>query len=127
MQVARVQFNQSYTTKDAWANARDSVEKMWVEDDLVVSGGTIGGFHKPSGKGSRLIILHSGGENGWIDGAALVFQCKKSTGDYHDEMSAVHFEEWLHDSLIPNLQSNSLVVMDNAPCAYHELKKAADA
>ena len=92
----------------------------------MVSGGTIGGFHKPSGKGSRLIILHAGGENGWIDGAALVFQCKKSIGDYHDEMSAVHFEEWLHDSLIPNLQSNSLVVMDNAPCAYHELKKAAD-
>ena len=24
-----------------WANARDSVEKMWLEDDPVVSGGTI--------------------------------------------------------------------------------------
>ena len=58
-----------------------------------------------------------GGENGWINGAALVFQSKKATGDYHDEMSAVHFEEWFHDSLIPNLQSNSLIVMDNAP--YH--------
>ena len=28
------------------------MEKMWVEDDPVVSGGTIGGFRKPSGKGS---------------------------------------------------------------------------
>ena len=64
---------------------------MWVEDDPVVSGGTIGGFHKPSGKGSWLIILHAGGENGWIDGAAFVFQSKKATGDYYDEeMSAVH-------------------------------------
>ena len=120
---------------ETWANARDSVEKMWVEDDPVVSGGTIGGFRKPSGKGSRMIILHAGGENGWIDGAALVFQSKKATGDYHDEMAAVHFKEWLHDSLIPNLQSNSLIVMDNAPyhsrivgiCDYHELKKAAGA
>ena len=42
----------------------------------MVSGGTIGGFRKPSGKGSRLIILHVGGENGWINGAALVFQSK---------------------------------------------------
>ena len=32
---------------ETWANARDSVEKMWVEDDPVVSGGTIGGFRKP--------------------------------------------------------------------------------
>ena len=50
-----------------------------------------------------LIILHARGENGWID------------GDYHNEMSAVHFEEWFHDSLIPNLQRKSLTVMDNAP------------
>ena len=94
-----------------------SVEKMWVENDPVVSGGTIGVFRKPSGKGSRLVILHAGGENGWSDGAALVFQSKKATGDYHDEISAVHFEEWFHDSLIPNLQNNSLIVMDSA--LYH--------
>ena len=54
---------------------------------------TIGGFHKPSGKVIWLIILYTEVENGWIDGAALVFQSKKATGDYHDEMSAVHFEE----------------------------------
>ena len=35
------------------------MEKM--EDDPVVSGGTIGGVRKPSGKGNRLIILHAGG------------------------------------------------------------------
>ena len=29
---------------ETWTNARDSVEKMWVEDDPVVSGGTIGKF-----------------------------------------------------------------------------------
>ena len=28
---------------ETWANARDSVEKLWVEDDPVVSGGTFGG------------------------------------------------------------------------------------
>lgn len=45
---------------ETWANAHDSVEKMWVEDDRVVSCGTLGGLRKPSGKGSRLIILHAG-------------------------------------------------------------------
>ena len=85
-----------------------------------MSGGTIGGVRKPSGKGNRLIILHAGGENGWVNSADLVFQSKTATGDYHDEMTAVHFEEWFHDSLLPNLQSNSLIVMDNAP--YHSRK-----
>ena len=81
---------------ETWANARDSMEKMWVEDDERAVGGTKGGVRKPSGKGSRLIILHAGCEQGWIDGAALVFQSKKSTGDYHDEMTSEHFEEWFH-------------------------------
>ena len=38
------------------------MEKTQVEDDLVMSGGTVGGDRKPSGKGNRLIILHAGGK-----------------------------------------------------------------
>ena len=55
---------------------------------------------------NRLIILHAGGGNGWVNSADLVFQSKKATDDYHDEMKAAHFEEWFNDSLLPNLQSN---------------------
>ena len=66
---------------------------MWIEDDIVVNGSIIGGFRKQSGKERRLIILHAEGENGCIDGTALVLQCKKATGDYDDVMSAVHIEE----------------------------------
>ena len=73
---------------EMWANARDGVEKMWVEDDPKAVGGTKGGIRKPSRKGSRLIILHAGSENGWVSDAALVFQSKKATGDYHDEMTS---------------------------------------
>ena len=32
-------------------------------------------------------------------------------------MTAQHFEEWFHDALMPNIQPNSLIVMDNVP--YH--------
>ena len=85
---------------------------MWVEDDPRAIGGTKGGLRKPSGKGNRLILLHAGGENGWVGGAALVFQSKKASGDYHDEMMAQHFEEWFHDSLLPNVPCNSIIVIE---------------
>ena len=96
---------------------------MWVENDTNVAGGTHGGIRKSSGKGNRLIILHTGSENGWIPGADLVFQSKKSTGDYHDEMTAEHFEEWFHDSLMPNITPKLLIVIDNAPCHSQQLER----
>ena len=61
--------------------------------------------------------MHAGSENGWIDGADLVFQSKKATGDYHDEMNSNNFEEWFHDKLLSNIKDNSLIIMDNA--SYH--------
>ena len=45
-----------------------------MEDDPKAIGGTKGGIRKPSGRGSRLIILHAGSENGWVSDAVLVFQ-----------------------------------------------------
>ena len=65
------------------------------------------------GQNNRLIILHAGGEQGWIDGADLIFQSKKSTGDYHDEMTWKHFEERFHYTLLSKLPPNSIIVMDN--------------
>ena len=61
MSKHRIEKRQVVFLDETWANARDTLEKMWVEDDPVVSGGTKGGFRKPSGKGSRLNILHAGG------------------------------------------------------------------
>ena len=77
-------------------------------------GGTKGDLRRPSGKGTRLIILHTGGEDGWVDRADSVFQSKKATGDYHDEMNSTNFEEWFDDKLMPNIPRNSIIVMDNA-------------
>ena len=72
---------------------------------------------RPTGKGTRLIILGAGGENGWVPNTTLIFRSKKNTGDYHDEMTADHFEEWFASTLLPNVQPYSLIVMDNA--TYH--------
>ena len=77
-------------TNETWANSHDGRENTWVEYDDITSGAR-GGIRKPTGKGNRLIILHVGGKNGWIEGADLVFQSKKATGDYHDEMNSEQF------------------------------------
>ena len=79
-----------------------------MEEDRRAIGGTKGG---PIWKREK--VNYPGSENGWIVGAALVFQSKKATGDYHDEMTSEHFKEWFHDSLIPNIPS--IIVIDNTP------------
>ena len=101
---------------ETWANSHDGKDLAWVEKDPV-TGGTIGGVRRPPGKGTRLIILGAGGESGWIPNTTLIFRSKKNTGDYHDEMTGEHFEEWFRDKLLPNVPSSSLIVMDNA--SYH--------
>ena len=82
-----------------------------------MTGGTLGGIRHPSGKGKRLIILGAGGDMGWVPNTTLIFQSKKDSGDYHDEMTREHFEEWFREELLPNIPPDSLIVMDNA--SYH--------
>ena len=101
---------------ETWANAHDGKDCAWVKRDDV-TGGTLGGIKRPPGKGTQLIILGAGSETGWIPNTTLIFRFKKNTGDYHDEMTADHFEEWFATKLLPNVQPNSLIVMDNA--SYH--------
>ncbi|XP_065831984.1 uncharacterized protein [Oscarella lobularis] len=96
---------------ETWANAHISKERIWLDD----SGR--GGWKRPSGRGQRLIILHAGSKNGWIPGASLVFRSKKSSGDYHDEMNAKHFNEWFEHQLLPHCPDQSVIILDNAP--YH--------
>lgn len=70
---------------------------------------------KPSGKGARLIMLHAMTRHGWGDGAKLVFQAKRRTGDYHGQMNFENFRRWFVEQLLPHIPAASLIVMDNAP------------
>jgi len=58
-------INVNHATPRTWYFAEDG---PWV--------------HKPSGKGPRLIIVHAMTTAGWVQGAQLVFQAKRRTGDY---------------------------------------------
>lgn len=99
---------------ETFLHQNHTVGKCWQLDGE-------GGFKVPTGKGNRLIILHAGSKAGFVPGAALIFQSKTSSDDYHDEMNGDAFVEWFDTQLLPNIPANSCIVMDNA--SYHSVQE----
>lgn len=77
------------------------------------------GVLEPVSKGQRYIIVHAGGDTGFVTNALLVFKSNTKSGDYHDEMNSTNFKKWVIEKLVPNLREPSIIVMDNAP--YHRI------
>lgn len=75
--------------------------------------------NKPSGVGPRLILVHAITQRGWVEGAQLVFEAKKRTGDYHGQMNWENFSKWFKEQLIPNIEPGSIIILDNAK--YHNV------
>lgn len=99
---------------ETWINANHTVKKCWVDKDGK------GGIACPLGKGQRLIIVHAGSSTGFVPNAKLSFVSKTNSSDYHDEMNAKHFEEWIEQKVFPNIPAGSTIVMDNA--SYHSVR-----
>jgi predicted O-methyltransferase YrrM len=59
-----------------------------------------------------------------LENGLLLFESKK-TGDYHEEMNAAVFENWFSD-ILPRLEEDPVVVMDNAPYHSRKLKKHSE-
>lgn len=87
--------------------------KQWADDSNK-------GFHSSISKGRRLIIIHGGGEAGFVPNALVIFKSGSKSGDYHDEMNFENFSKWLQQNLLPNLPPESVIVLDNA--AYHNVR-----
>ena len=102
-------------TDETWVNAHHNNEYIWVDSD------GSGGWKVPSGKGRRLIILHAGGVDGWVDGADLVFRSKTNSTDYHDEMNSKHYMEWMTQQFLPRLEEPTVIILDKA--SYHNKQK----
>jgi transposase len=75
--------------------------------------------NKPSGVGQRLILVHAITKDGWVDGAQLIFEAKKRTGDYHGQMNWENFSKWFLSQLLPNIEPGTIVILDNAK--YHNV------
>lgn len=91
-----------------WNLSHNSLSKYRQSSDHV-------GVPKTSAAGLRWNIAHAGAENGFIDGAFLMFEAKSKPG-YQEHMNSETFTMWLNHQLLPNIPENCLVVIDDAPC-----------
>lgn len=96
---------------ETWIFSKGNPRKSWQD-------ASIKSVKRPSGyEGKRFIVVHGGGEKGFVNNASLVFTAKSNVGDYHGEMNSENFLHWLKTQLLPNLEEPSLIILDNAP--YH--------
>ncbi|MCK5536003.1 MAG: transposase [Bacteroidales bacterium] len=93
------------------------VNKNHSNDYIWYSGEDGPWVQKPTGQGERLIIMNAISNNGWVQGAKLVFKSTRKTGDYHGQMNWDIFKKWFVEMLLPNIPKNSIIIMDNA--SYH--------
>ncbi|XP_047030090.1 uncharacterized protein LOC124637570 [Helicoverpa zea] len=97
-------------TDESYVDSSHSTPKAWSDESTK-------GIKKPISKGQRVVIVHAGSETGFIPNALLTIKTVIKTGDYRDNLNFDIYEKWLRTQLIPNLPSNSVVVIDNA--SYH--------
>ena len=60
-------------------------------------------------------------EGGLLEGTLLMFEAKKSKGDYHQQFDHQVFQKWLQEQLLPHLPKRCLIVMDR--CPFHMVGK----
>ncbi|XP_066969106.1 uncharacterized protein [Macrobrachium rosenbergii] len=99
---------------ETWLNQNYTVGKCWTTNDRKKAIGV----NPPTGKGARLIILHAGSKEGFVQNAELIFKAVND-GDYHQQMNRFVFENWFKSQLLPNIPPSSVIVMDNA--SYHSV------
>ncbi|XP_008185315.1 uncharacterized protein LOC103310046 [Acyrthosiphon pisum] len=113
-----------YFLDETWVNAGETCNKVWMDETIkshrdAFLEGLSTGPKNPTGKGKRLIVVHIGSAEGFVEGGLLCFESKKNTADYHDEMNGDTFYDWFC-GILPKLKNNSVIVMDNA--SYHSVK-----
>lgn len=72
------------------------------------------------GKAQRLIIVHGGGINGFVNNALLILNSDANADVHHKGMNYEIFSKWMMENYLPNLPENSVIVLDNAP--YHNVQ-----
>jgi transposase len=95
-------INQNHSNAFVWYS---SDEGPWIQN--------------PSGQGERLIIMDAITDQGWVEGARVVFTSTRNTGDYHGQMNGELFHQWFSEKLLPQIPERALIVMDNA--SYHNV------
>ncbi|XP_057671356.1 protein FAM200A-like [Diorhabda carinulata] len=73
-----------YYLDETWLNEGHTKAKVWIDTNIknktqAINEGLSTGLKSPSGKGKRLIILHAGCEQGFVNDALLVFESSSNT------------------------------------------------
>lgn len=72
-----------YYLDETWVNVGDCNNKIWQDKTMmslrgdVFLNGLSFGTPSPTGKGKRLIVIHIGSEEGFVDGFLFMFKSKK--------------------------------------------------
>jgi len=88
---------------ESYVNKNHSNDFIWYSDE---DGPWV---QKPTGIGTRIIILNAITKNGWVPDAQLTFKSSRKTGDYHGQVDHALFTKWLSEQLLPNIPSTSLI------------------
>ncbi|KAH9368486.1 hypothetical protein HPB48_018714 [Haemaphysalis longicornis] len=88
---------------EGWVTAGHMTSTVWPDSNMPSSAdalrrGLTAGLKQPSGKGEHVIVTHIGSKYGFVDGCLDVFR-GKNTGEYHEEMDGLRFENWLDSHL----------------------------
>lgn len=109
----RSENRQIFYMDESWVDSNLTFQKCWQSEDVV-------GVLTTNRGDNRLIVVHIGSDEGFLQGAELIFKAGTSTGDYHGQMNKTNFDKWVQEKLIPLLPPHSVIVMDNAP--YHNIQ-----
>ena len=80
-------------------------------------------MERSTGKGRRWCFIHAIMEEGLLEDTLLIFEAKKSKGDYHQQFDHQVFQKWFQEQLLPHLPKRCLIVLDR--CSYHMVGKDA--
>jgi hypothetical protein len=74
-----------------------------------------------AGKGRRWCCMHALMEAGWLVGARLMLEAKKSHRDDHQQFDHQVFQQWFQEQWFPHLPKRCLIVLDRGP--FHMVGK----
>ena len=96
---------------ESWINKNCVPAKAWHDGTAA----TVDAI--PPGKGDRWIMIGAGSKEGWINHSFRMWKGNIKSEDYHSEMCGDVFRHWVHNYLLPNVNSNAVIVIDRA--TYH--------
>ncbi|XP_011692512.1 PREDICTED: uncharacterized protein LOC105452789 isoform X2 [Wasmannia auropunctata] len=123
----REEGRQIYYLDETWINVDDTANKDWME---TVKFNKDASFHrltaKPAGPSEedKLLFLHIGSAAGFVPDGLL---CFPSTAEnyYSNEITVNLFHKWFK-RILPSLDDNAVIVMDNAPHHCAKVEKLPD-